>query len=204
MNDGAVGESCVWGDMDVVGLVKSVVALHGLPGPLRIGIYSLAGVAAGMALLLVRIANGTSYLSDKPETCINCHVMTDAYASWQRGSHGRVAVCVDCHVPHSNLVAKYAFKGRDGMRHSYVFTMRAEPQVLDLSAGAVPVVQANCVRCHGDRLSMVRLAGATERRCWDCHSNIHGEVRSLSASPETLRPALPSAGLEWMKEGDEK
>ncbi len=191
-------------DMDVVRLAKSIVTLHGLPGPLRVGIYGLAGVAVGMALLLVRIANGTSYLSDKPETCMNCHVMTDAYASWQRGSHGRVAVCVDCHVPHSNLVAKYAFKSRDGMKHSYVFTTRTEPQVLDLSAGAVPVVQANCVRCHDDVLSMVRLAGATERRCWDCHSNIHGEVRSQSASPATLRPGLPSAGLDWMKQGDER
>lgn len=190
--------------MDLVKVAKSVVMLHGLPGPLRVGIYGLAGVVVGMALLLVRIANGTSYLSDKPETCMNCHVMTDAYASWQRGSHGRVAVCVDCHVPHSNVVAKYAFKGRDGMKHSYVFTMRTEPQVLDLSAGAVPVVQANCVRCHGDMLSMVRLAGATERRCWGCHSNIHGEVRSQSASPTTLRPGLPSAGLDWMKQGDER
>jgi cytochrome c nitrite reductase small subunit len=190
--------------MDIVRFIISIVTLHGLPGPLRVGIYGLAGVAVGLALLLVRIANGTSYLSDKPETCMNCHVMTDAYASWQQGSHGRVAVCVDCHVPHSNLVAKYAFKSRDGMKHSYVFTTRTEPQVLDLSASAVPVVQANCVRCHGDVLSMVRLAGATERRCWDCHSNIHGEVRSQSASPTTLRPGLPSAGLDWMKQGDER
>ncbi len=201
---GTTGKVVCGADMDLVGLAKSVAALHGLPGPLRVGIYSLAGVAAGMTLLVIRIANGTSYLSDKPETCINCHVMTDAYASWQRGSHGRVAVCVDCHVPHSNLVAKYAFKSLDGLKHSYVFTMRKEPQVLDLSPRAVPVVQANCVRCHDDQLSMVRLAGATERRCWDCHSGIHGEVRSLSASPATLRPGLPSAGLEWMRQGDEK
>ena len=190
--------------MSVVDFVKSIVALSGLPEPLRIGIYSLVGIAVGMALLLVRIANATSYLSDDPLTCINCHVMTDAYASWQRGSHGRVAVCVDCHVPHSNLVAKYAFKSRDGLKHSYVFTAGSTPQVLDLSAPAVPVVQANCVRCHDDLLSMVRLAGATERRCWDCHSNIHGEVRSLSASPSTLRPGLPAAGLDWMKKGDKK
>ena len=39
-----------------------------------------AGVAVGMALLVARLANATSYLSDSPETCINCHVMTDAYA----------------------------------------------------------------------------------------------------------------------------
>ncbi len=190
-----MGEDTMIPPMNVVGFAKSIMMLSGLPGPLRIGIYSLVGVAVGMALVLARIANATSYLSDDPLTCINCHVMTDAYASWQRGSHGRVAVCVDCHVPHSNVVAKYAFKSRDGLRHSYVFTMRAEPQVLELSAGAVPVVQANCVRCHDDLLSMVRLAGATERRCWDCHTNIHGEVRSQSASPATLRPGLPPAGL---------
>jgi len=188
--------------MDVIGIAKSVVTLSGLPRPLQIGIYGLGGVVVGMALLLTRIANATSYLSDDPQACINCHVMTDAYASWQRGSHGRVAVCVDCHVPHSNPVAKYAFKSRDGIRHSYVFTMRNEPQVLGLSRGAVPVVQANCTRCHADLLSMVRLAGATERRCWDCHTNIHGEVRSLSASPSMLRPGLPAAGLDWMKSSD--
>jgi cytochrome c nitrite reductase small subunit len=121
--------------MKIVARVMSIVKLAGLPKPLQVGIYGLADVALGMALVLARIANATSYLSDDPQACINCHVMTDAYASWQRGSHGWVAVCVDCHVPHSNLVAKYAFKGRDGMRHSYVFTMRSEPQVLELSAG---------------------------------------------------------------------
>ncbi len=188
--------------MNVISFVKSVVTLSGLPRPLQIGIYGLVGVAIGLALLLTRIANATSYLSDDPLTCINCHVMTDAYASWQRGSHGRVAVCVDCHVPHSNLVAKYAYKARDGMKHSYVFTARKEPQVLELSAAAVPVVQANCVNCHSGQLAMIRLAGATERRCWDCHTNIHGEVRSLSASPSMLRPGLPAAGLDWMKTGD--
>lgn len=188
--------------MDVVRLVKSIVTLDGLPRLLQVGIYSLVGVAIGGAILLARIANAASYLSDDPLTCMNCHVMTDAYASWQRGSHGRVAVCVDCHVPHSNLVAKYAFKSRDGMRHSYVFTMRTEPQALELSAEAAPVVQANCVRCHGRQFAMIRLADAAERRCWDCHQNIHGEVRSLSASPAMLRPGLPDAGLEWMKTGD--
>ena len=159
------------------------------------GIYGLVGVAAGMGLVLVRIANAASYLSDEPETCINCHVMTDAHASWQRGSHGRVAICVDCHVPHSSVVAKYAYKARDGMKHSYVFTVRGEPQVLELSSAAVPVVQTNCLHCHSDQLAMVRLAGSSERRCWNCHTNIHGEVRSLSASPSLLRPGLPDAGI---------
>jgi len=189
--------------MDFARRAISIVTLSGLPRPLQVGIYALAGVAVGVGLVVARLANATSYLSDSPETCINCHVMTDAYASWQRGSHSRVAVCTDCHVPHSNIVAKYAYKARDGLKHSYVFTMRKEPQVLDLSAAAVPVVQVNCVGCHSEELAMIRLAGTPERRCWDCHENIHGSVRSLSATPAALRPGLPDAGLDRLKKGDE-
>ncbi len=177
----------------------SIVTLAGLPRPVQVGVYSFAGIAVGLALLLTRIANATSYLSDEPQACINCHVMTDAYASWQRGSHGRVAVCVDCHVPHSSFTAKYAYKAQDGLKHSYVFTMHKEPQVLGLSARAVPVVQANCVRCHSQQVMMVGLADSTQRHCWDCHQGFHGKARSLSASPSMLRPGLPAAGLDWVK-----
>jgi cytochrome c nitrite reductase small subunit len=160
-----------------------------------IAVAAALGVVAGLGVVVARCANAPSYLSDAPDACINCHVMTDAFASWQRGSHAREAVCNDCHVPHANPVATYAFKATDGARHSYVFTFRLEPQVIRLSAGAEPVVQTNCVRCHADQLRMVRLADAAERRCWDCHTNIHGEVQSLSASPVELRPSLPPAGL---------
>ncbi len=159
----------------------------------------MLGLVVGLGVVVARMANMVSYLSDSPRTCVNCHVMTSAYATWQRGSHGHVAVCNDCHVPHSNPVAKMAFKGADGMRHSYVFTMRKEPQVLHLSAGAVHVIQSNCIRCHSHQIMMIRLADTAERKCWDCHHNVHGSVHSLSASPQELRPTLPSAGLDWMK-----
>lgn len=172
-----------------------VLGLGGLGRGWQVLFYILLGAAAGTGVLLVRIANAASYLSDSPLTCINCHVMTDAYASWQRGSHSQTAVCTDCHVPHDNIAAKWAFKGFDGTKHSAVFTLRAEPQVMSLSATAVPVVQASCLRCHDHQMQMVRLAGYGERKCWDCHQNIHSEVRSLSASPAPLRPDLPKAGF---------
>ncbi|NLX07422.1 MAG: cytochrome c nitrite reductase small subunit [Phycisphaerae bacterium] len=177
----------------------------GLPGLSRrwqVAVYACAGLALGTAAVVARLANAASYLSDHPRTCINCHVMTDAYATWERGSHAQTAVCVDCHVPHENLVAKLAFKSMDGMKHSYVFSLRKEPQVLQLSQRAIPVVQRNCVRCHADQLQMVRLAASTERKCWHCHENIHGAVQSLSASPHVLRPRLPDAGLKWLKQGE--
>ncbi len=184
--------------------IGALLGLTFLARPWRVAVYALVGIAVGLAIVIARISNAASYLSDSPQTCMNCHVMTDAYASWQRGSHGRVTVCIDCHVPHDNPVAKMAFKSTDGLKHSAVFTMRTEPQVLRLSASAVPVVQANCLRCHTDQLSMVRVAGPGERTCWDCHSNIHGSVGSLSASPSALRPRLPKAGLNLFAPENEK
>ncbi len=176
----------------------SLCLLEWLPFRWRLLAFALAGVAAGLGLWTARMANAASYLSDDPAACINCHVMTDAYASWERGSHGRVAGCNDCHVPHTNPIAMAAFKARDGMRHASMFTLRLEPQVLRLSDGARPVVQENCLRCHGELFVGIRLPGVDERPCWDCHENIHGAARSLSASPHVLRPRLPSAGLGFL------
>jgi cytochrome c nitrite reductase small subunit len=166
----------------------------------QIVLCCVIGIALGLGIIAFRIANAVSYLSDEPETCINCHVMTDAYATWRFSSHGRVAVCNDCHVPHSNPLAKAAFKAMDGLKHSYVFTLRNEPQVLHTSDRAVRVLQVNCLDCHSNQLMMVRLAATSERQCWDCHT-IHSSVQSLSASPHVLRPQLPTAGLKFMKKG---
>ncbi|HSG27676.1 MAG TPA: cytochrome c nitrite reductase small subunit [Candidatus Krumholzibacterium sp.] len=175
-------------------VVRSLFLLSGLSRGLQVGVYMSIGLVIGMAAVVFRVANAVSYLNEEPETCANCHVMTDVYASWQRGSHGGVAVCTDCHLPHSNIIAKTAFKGTDGLRHSFIFTVGTEPQVMEPSRGAVPVIQANCIRCHPGQFSMIRLAQAAERTCWDCHENIHTGVRSQSASPVVLRPEMPDAG----------
>jgi cytochrome c nitrite reductase small subunit len=158
-------------------------------------IASAAVLALAGAVVVGRASNAAAYLANDADGCLNCHVMTNAHGTWARGSHGRFTVCNDCHVPHTNPVATVAFKATDGMRHSWVFTLRREPQVLRLNAAAVPVIQENCLRCHADRLTMIRLAGASERTCWGCHQGIHGEVRSLSSSPFVRRSAIPAAGL---------
>ena len=110
--------------------------------------FLVLGAVAGMGLFVFHISRAASYLSDRPETCMNCHVMTTQYVTWQHSSHARVATCNDCHVPHDSLIRKYAFKARDGLWHSTVFTMRWEPQAIRLSHGAIPVVEENCRRCH--------------------------------------------------------
>jgi cytochrome c nitrite reductase small subunit len=164
------------------------------PG-LRVPTLMLLGCFCGLGLLLTHISRATSYLIDSPDTCMNCHVMTDVYVSHARSSHGRDVTCNDCHLPHTSFIREYAFKAVDGLKHAYAFTVRSESQTMPLSSFSSPVVQENCMRCHEGRMSEVS-AGSYEKsgmKCWDCHRDIvHGRVQSLSASPDVLRPRLPS------------
>jgi cytochrome c nitrite reductase small subunit len=174
--------------------VLMILKLGFLRPGLRIPAMILLGVFCGLGSLLAHISLTTSYLIDSPDTCMNCHVMTDAYVSHRYSSHGRDVTCNDCHLPHTSFIREYAFKAEDGLRHAAAFTLRTEPQVMRLSQRAVPVVQENCIRCHEGRVSETSAASHQKSglRCWDCHRDVvHGSVRSLSASPSVSRPPLP-------------
>ncbi|HVO73090.1 MAG TPA: cytochrome c nitrite reductase small subunit [Ignavibacteriaceae bacterium] len=180
------------------------------PPKWRIPVIIALGTFSGLLLLILRISNAFSYLSDDPRACINCHVMTTEYASWQRSSHARVATCNDCHVPHSNPLSKYAFKANDGLRHAFMFTFRLEPQVIQIKEAGADVVQLNCMRCHENQLHRSYLSKTIDledrnagigRFCWDCHRETpHGRVKSLSAYPYARVPELESAVPEWLQE----
>lgn len=166
------------------------------------------GIVMGMFTYLLYVSNAVSYLSDEPKTCINCHVMTPYFDTWQHSSHARVANCNDCHVPHNNVANKYLFKAKDGLYHATVFTWHAEPQVIHIKEAGTNVVQKNCQRCHENLNSRVKTIGITlESRehgegklCWDCHREVpHGRVNSLSSSPDAKVPLPESPVPEWLK-----
>ena len=134
--------------------------------------------------------------------------MAPQYATWEHSSHSRSAVCNDCHVPHNNMVNKYYFKAKDGMRHATLFTLRMEPQVISIKQAGKDAVQKNCLRCHEHLLSTVGDKNlypeqgqcVQTRYCWECHREIpHGRVNSLSAVPFARVPLLQSPVPEWMK-----
>lgn len=173
----------------------------------RIPVIISLGVLAGLGLLVFRISNAASYLSSDPRTCVNCHVMSPQYATWQHSSHTRVAVCNDCHVPQDNIFRTYAFKAADGMRHSYVFTFRLEPQVIQIKDAGKTVVQENCIRCHAtmlDRVTIGKVSFEGSRHgkgllCWDCHRETpHGRVNSLASAPYARVPRLTPAMPDWI------
>jgi len=177
------------------------------PPEWQLPVVVLLGILTGLGCLALYISNAASYLSDEPEACMNCHVMASEYATWQRGSHARAAVCNDCHVPHDNFVKKYAFKAMDGLRHATVFTLRMEPQVIKLNEAAIDVVQANCVRCHVNLVENVSRSEASDnnthsgrdRLCWACHRQTpHGRVNSLASTPYARIPRLTPVVPEWI------
>ena len=88
------------------------------PPEWRFPVIIVTGILVGLFIFILNISNATSYLSDDPKTCVNCHVMYPEYASWEKGSHGRVASCNDCHVPQDNVFRKYYFKASDRLRHT--------------------------------------------------------------------------------------
>lgn len=176
-------------------LLATVFRLRFIPTRWRVPSFIALGIMAGMGFFVVHVSRATSYLSDAPETCMNCHVMTTQYVTWQHSSHASVATCNDCHVPHDSFLNHYFFKAKDGLWHATVFTLHWEPQVIHLSQGAIPVVENNCRRCHEQLIDEVALAShaSGDRRCWECHREVpHGRVRSLSATPGVFQPELPS------------
>jgi len=171
-----------------------------MPKRLRLACLVSLGAFFGMGCYVVQISQAASYLSDDPKACINCHIMTPQYASWQHSSHARVASCNDCHVPHDSVFRKYYFKAMDGGRHSAMFTLRMEPQVIKAREESVEVIQANCLRCHGDQVHAATTEVAFHRNCNECHREVpHGRQNSLSSTPNAAVPEQSSVIPDWIE-----
>ena len=179
------------------------------PGNWKLPVIIILGIFTGLFFFVFNISRAPSYLSDKPETCVNCHIMAPQYATWFHSSHREYAHCNDCHVPHNNVANKYYFKAKDGLRHATVFTLKREPQVIFIKEEGSEVVQQNCVRCHSDLITDSKVLRWTDeydhyrvdRKCTDCHREVpHGRVNSLSSTPDARVP-LPAAPVPaWFKE----
>jgi cytochrome c nitrite reductase small subunit len=190
------------------GVRRGILALA--PPPQWVLPVSVAlGAGTGLLILVFHVSRASSYLSDNPETCVNCHVMAPQYATWFHSRHRQVATCNDCHVPHDNLIRHYAFKASDGARHAFMFTFRLEPQVIRIHPAGQRVVQENCIRCHEAAVhgtALTEVSGDDVHaehglRCWACHRETpHGRVRGLAAVPYEHIPLVGPATPAWLRE----
>lgn len=188
------------------------------PKPWQPVVIVLLGAVTALGIYMVKVANVASYLTDDPRACINCHVMTTEYITWNHSSHRGVASCNDCHVPHDNIFKQYAFKAKDGLYHATIYTLKAEPQAIVMHEAGQVAVQNNCIRCHFDQVTDAKtiswvdshLSDRLDRTCWECHRETpHGRVKSLSSVGFHLDP-LPIEEQQklfipqWLKEATEK
>jgi len=148
----------------------------------------LVGAFGGAAGYTARYAEATSYLSDDPASCINCHIMNEQYNGWSSASHSTRATCNDCHVPHDSIVNKYYVKAEHGYRHSKLFTLQNFHEPIQINAPSRAVVIDNCIRCHeamtheirtaarGDQPRAAGVSGGLD--CIQCHASVaHGPTR---------------------------
>jgi cytochrome c nitrite reductase small subunit len=158
----------------------------GLVGAGVIG--ALVGALGGAAGYTAHYASATSYLSDDPKACINCHIMNEQYNAWSSSPHHARASCNDCHVPHDSVLSKYYVKAEHGYRHSKGFTFQDFHEPIQMKESSRRVVIDNCVRCHEAMTHEIRLAAPGNAPgsagltggvdCLHCHSSVaHGATR---------------------------
>jgi cytochrome c nitrite reductase small subunit len=133
----------------------------------------IVGVLLGIGLFTFGYARGASYLTDDPSACGNCHVMRENVESWMKSSHGKVAVCNDCHTP-PGFIGKYTTKAVNGFFHSLAFTTQRFPDDIYITERNFKVAEKACLKCHEDIVSGIR--ATREHRqdvsCIACHRTV--------------------------------
>lgn len=133
----------------------------------------LVGAMLGIGLYTFGYAKGSSYLTDDPAACANCHVMREQFESWMKSTHGRVAVCNDCHTP-PGLVSKYVTKAVNGFNHSLAFTTGRFPDQIRITQRNFDVTESACLKCHADIVQAIRATREHNQdvSCIACHSRV--------------------------------
>jgi cytochrome c nitrite reductase small subunit len=90
-----------------------------------------------------------------------------------KSSHGKVAVCNDCHTP-PGVVAKYGTKALNGFFHSLAFTTGHFPDQIQITGRNMRVTQSACLKCHEDVVTGIRATRShgAEVDCVQCHNTV--------------------------------
>ncbi|MBK8910667.1 MAG: cytochrome c nitrite reductase small subunit [Chlorobi bacterium] len=143
----------------------------------------VGGLVIGIAAYTFIYAQGGSYLTNNPAACANCHIMQEHFDAWTKSSHRSVAVCNDCHTPHSTI-GKYWTKAQNGFWHSVAFTSGDFPDPLRIKPSNRQVTEEACRSCHQEIVDAIDTrhhegteAGAEPTSCVRCHATVGHWVR---------------------------
>lgn len=158
-------------------MTRSSLSFRTRSSILGLGLAGMLGILAGLSLFTFGYARGTSYFSDDPQACMNCHVMRDQFEAWQRSSHARVATCNDCHTPHE-FPDKWLVKALNGFNHSAAFTLGNFHEPIRITGLNAQVAQHNCVYCHQTLVSQIYDPHPDQSiTCTACHGSVGHRTR---------------------------
>ena len=148
---------------------------HAFTGWMGITLAALIGVVVGVAAFTFHYSGFFNYFYDDPETCAQCHAMSEQYEGWQKGPHRDVATCNSCHTVHDNVVAKYVNKADNGFFHALWFTTDTYPENIEIRDHNRNIVEASCLHCHGSMVDDVNHACSARGEtlsCIRCHDGV--------------------------------
>jgi len=157
----------------------------------------LVGIVVGVTVIALgtftHVSGALPMLGSDPATCANCHVMDAAYENWFHAPHGGKTKCVDCHLPHDNIVTYWMTKSYLGMRDLYLFSTGQIPDAIRAKPMTQEIVQHNCVRCHESGIDVVVMGPMdNDRLCWACHRNVAHGLLGASLAPLQDATGYPS------------
>ena len=143
-----------------------------------IALGTFIGLAAGIGGYTFVYAKGSSYLTNDPGACANCHIMQEHFDAWTKSSHRAVAVCNDCHTP-PGFLAKYMTKASNGFWHSFAFTSGRFPEPLRIKPHNREVTEKACRKCHENIVDAIEgpHQKALDLSCVRCHSSVGHQTR---------------------------
>jgi cytochrome c nitrite reductase small subunit len=142
-----------------------------------ISLVVMVGILTGLVMFTFGYGKGASYLSNNPETCINCHIMQDHFDSWMNSSHRHVAVCNDCHLP-PHPIGKWITKADNGFFHSLAFTLDNFHEPIQIKPRNRRVTQNACLHCHANFVhDMLHVGSADVMQCIHCHYDVGHTLR---------------------------
>jgi cytochrome c nitrite reductase small subunit len=131
------------------------------------------GLLLGLGLFTFGYARGSSYLTNDPAACANCHVMQEQYSGWIKASHRAAAACNDCHTP-PGFLPKYYTKVLNGFFHSLAFTTGEFPDHIRVHARNAAVTEQACRKCHAEMVHAIEgVRGSSGSvKCVSCHRDV--------------------------------
>ena len=132
----------------------------------------LAVLVGSLLVFFVASAGAAMKYTERAQFCNSCHVMAPMFNSWGHSAHRQVS-CNDCHAP-AGKGEKLFFKATSGLGHVYANTLGEVPENIRMKEKSARIIQANCLRCHGELLADTKMGGG--KYCFDCHRDTpHGQ-----------------------------